>query len=157
MYKKLLPLVNRFVFISQGYFNRGYEGKVLEVTPETLTIQAFDETGRPEAIWMIAIPTITECMVQARDLDELSLRVAMAQEPALHYADAIHPLERLQPTTSSGSVCNASASPAVLRSLASGTGQASPATADGTRLDVPPFVEEEAGLCDGDDNASACA
>jgi hypothetical protein len=68
MYKKLLPLVNRFVYLRQGYFNRYYEGKLLEVTPDTLTIQAYDDQGRPEAEWVMTLSTVTEFMVGDRDL-----------------------------------------------------------------------------------------
>lgn len=79
MYKKLLPLLNRFVYLRQGYFNRYYEGKLLEVTPDTLTIQAYDEQGRPEAEWVITLSTITEFMVGDRDLDELNIKVCLAK------------------------------------------------------------------------------
>jgi|GEM_PF-4563819 len=79
MYKKLLPLVNRFVYLRQGYFNRYYEGKILEVTPDTLTLQAYDEAGRAEAEWVVALSTITEFMVGDRDLDELNMKVCMAK------------------------------------------------------------------------------
>jgi hypothetical protein len=79
MYKKLLPLVNRFVYLRQGYFNRYYEGKLLEVTPDTVTMQSYDDTGKPEAEWIIAITTVTEFMTGDRDLDELNMRVSMAK------------------------------------------------------------------------------
>jgi hypothetical protein len=79
MYKKLLPLVNRFVYLRQGYFNRYYEGKLLEVTPDTLTIQAYDDQGRPEAEWVITLSTVTEFMVGDRDLDELNIKVCLAK------------------------------------------------------------------------------
>lgn len=79
MYKKLLPLVSRFVYLRQGYFNRYYEGKLLEVTPDTVTMQSYDDTGRAEAEWVIGINTITEFMTGDRDLDELNMRVSMAK------------------------------------------------------------------------------
>jgi hypothetical protein len=79
MYKKLLPLVNRFVYLRQGYFNRYYEGKLLEVTPDTLTIQAYDDQGRPEAEWVMTLSTVTEFMVGDRDLDELNIKVCLAK------------------------------------------------------------------------------
>jgi hypothetical protein len=79
MYKKILPLVNRFVYLRQGYFNRYYEGKILEVTPDTLTLQAYDEHGRLDSQWVIALPTITEFMTGDRDLDELNMKVSMAK------------------------------------------------------------------------------
>ena len=79
MYKKILPLVNRFIYLRQGYFNRFYEGKILEVTPDTLTLQAYDEQGRLDSQWVIALPTITEFMTGDRDLDELNMKVSMAK------------------------------------------------------------------------------
>jgi hypothetical protein len=79
MYKKLLPLVNRFVYLRQGYFNRFYEGKLLEITPDTLTLQAYDEHGKMDSQWVIALPTITEFMTGDRDLDELNMKVSMAK------------------------------------------------------------------------------
>lgn len=79
MYKKILPLVNRFIYLRQGYFNRFYEGKILEVTPDTLTLQAYDDQGRLDSQWVIALPTITEFMTGDRDLDELNMKVSMAK------------------------------------------------------------------------------
>jgi hypothetical protein len=79
MYKKILPLVNRFIYLRQGYFSRFYEGKILEVTPDTLTLQAYDEQGRMDSQWVIALPTITEFMTGDRDLDELNMKVSMAK------------------------------------------------------------------------------
>jgi hypothetical protein len=79
MYKKILPFVNRFIYLRQGYFNRFYEGKILEVTPDTLTLQAYDEQGRLDSQWVIALPTITEFMTGDRDLDELNMKVSMAK------------------------------------------------------------------------------
>jgi hypothetical protein len=79
MYKKLLPLVNQFIYLRQGYFSRYYEGKLLEVTPETLTLQAYDDQGNEEASWVIALNTVTEFMTGDRDLDELNMRVSLAK------------------------------------------------------------------------------
>jgi hypothetical protein len=79
MYKKILPLVNRFVYLRQGYFNRYYEGKIIEVTPDTLTLQAYDDQGRVDSQWVIAMPTVTEFMTGDRDLDELNMKVSMAK------------------------------------------------------------------------------
>lgn len=90
MFKKLLPLVNRFVYLRQGYFNRFYEGKLLEVSPETLTLQSYDEHGNTEAEWVIALSTITEFMTGDRDLDELNIKVCLAktiQQEELDAAD----------------------------------------------------------------------
>jgi hypothetical protein len=79
MYSKLLPLVHRFVYLRQGYFNRYYEGKLLEVTPDTLTLQAYNDHGRPESEWVISLTTVTEFMVGDRDLDELNIKVCLAK------------------------------------------------------------------------------
>ena len=98
MYKKLLPLVNRFVYLRQGYFNRYYEGKILEVTPDTLTLQAYDDAGRPEAEWVVALSTITEFMIGDRDLDELNMKVCMAktiEQAELHELESFTGTSRL--------------------------------------------------------------
>ncbi len=107
MYKKLLPLLNRFVYLRQGYFNRFYEGKLLEVTPETLTLQAYDDQGRPEAEWVITLSTVTEFMVGDRDLDELNMKVCLAktveQAELLESAEAFADFQRLRSSVSSPS------------------------------------------------------
>jgi hypothetical protein len=100
MFKKLLPLVNRFVYLRQGYFNRYYEGKLIEVLPETLTIQSYDEQGKPDAEWVIALSTVTEFMVGDRDLDELNMRVCLAktlQQEELDAADRFETQVSLHP------------------------------------------------------------
>ncbi|MDX2085403.1 MAG: hypothetical protein SFZ03_08455 [Candidatus Melainabacteria bacterium] len=79
MYKKLLPFVNRFVYLRQGYFNRYYEGKILEVSQETVTLQAYDDAGKEEAVWVINLSTVTEFMVGDRELDELNMKVCYAK------------------------------------------------------------------------------
>lgn len=77
MYKKLLPLVNQFIYVRQGYFSRFYEGKLVEVTPETLTLKAYDDEGKEEACWVLSLATVTEFMTGDRELDELNMRVSM--------------------------------------------------------------------------------
>jgi hypothetical protein len=45
MYRKLLPYVKRFIFVRQGAFNRYYEGKLIAVDNETLTMQSYKKDG----------------------------------------------------------------------------------------------------------------
>jgi hypothetical protein len=79
MQKKLLPLVNQFIYVRQGFFSRYYEGKLVEVTPDTLTLQAYDEEGNEEAVWVMQLSTVTEFMVGDSDLSTLSDKVKMAE------------------------------------------------------------------------------
>jgi hypothetical protein len=99
MYKKLLPHLNRFIYLRQGYFSRYYEGKIVEVTPETITIQTYDDNGREDSVWTIAMPTITEFMIGDRELDELNMRVCLAkslsiEEEAIDDSDDDDPRDR---------------------------------------------------------------
>lgn len=89
MYKKLLALVNSFVYLRQGYFNRYYEGKILDVTPDTLTIQAYKEDGTEDAVWTLSLNTITEFMVGDRELDELKMRVCLAKSGSFDDLEAM--------------------------------------------------------------------
>jgi hypothetical protein len=96
MYKKLLPLVNHFVYIRQGAFNRYYEGKMIEVLSDCISLQAYDDEGNPEAVWVIGLGTITEFMVGDRDLDELNIRVSMAKtKNAMEQQEAEDTVEQL--------------------------------------------------------------
>lgn len=97
MYKKLLALVNAFVYLRQGYFNRYYEGKILDVTPDTLTIQAYKEDGVPDAVWTLSLNTITEFMVGDRELDELKMRVCLAK--TVHHEQQLQEDEMLTQAT----------------------------------------------------------
>ncbi|MFM7469652.1 MAG: hypothetical protein ACKO37_09155 [Vampirovibrionales bacterium] len=99
MYKKLLALVNAFVYLRQGYFNRYYEGKILDVTPDTLTIQAYKEDGSPDAVWTLSLNTITEFMVGDRELDELKMRVCLAK--TVHHEQQLQEDEMLTQSTTS--------------------------------------------------------
>ena len=76
MYRKLLPLLKRFVFVRQGAFNRYYEGKLMAVDSDTLQIQSYKKDGSPEELWTISLETITEFSVGGRHLAELELKVS---------------------------------------------------------------------------------
>lgn len=76
MYRKLLPLLKRFVFVRQGAFNRYYEGKLVAVDSDTLQIQSYKKDGSPEELWTISMETITEFSVGGRHLAELELKVS---------------------------------------------------------------------------------
>jgi hypothetical protein len=76
MYRKLLPLLKRFVFVRQGAFNRYYEGKLLAVDSDSLQIQSYKKDGTEEELWTISLETITEFSVGGRHLAELELKVS---------------------------------------------------------------------------------
>ena len=76
MYRKLLPLLKRFVFVRQGAFNRYYEGKLMTVDEDSLQIQSYKKDGSEEELWTITLETITEFSVGGRHLSELELKVS---------------------------------------------------------------------------------
>ncbi len=76
MYRKLLPLLKRFVFVRQGAFNRYYEGKLMAVDEDSLQIQSYKKDGSEEELWTITLDTITEFSVGGRHLSELELKVS---------------------------------------------------------------------------------
>lgn len=76
MYRKLLPLAKRFVFVRQGAFNRYYEGKLVAVDGDSIQIQSYKKDGSPEELWTISLETITEFSVGGRHLAELELKVS---------------------------------------------------------------------------------
>ena len=78
MYRKLLPLMKRFVFVRQGAYNRYYEGKLISLDPESIQIQAFRKDGSPEEIWTISLDSISEFSVGGRHLAEMELKVSFA-------------------------------------------------------------------------------
>jgi len=78
MYRKLLPLMKRFVFVRQGAYNRYYEGKLIALDPESIQIQAFRKDGTPEEIWTISLDSISEFSVGGRHLTEMELKVSFA-------------------------------------------------------------------------------
>lgn len=79
MHKKLMALLNKFVYIRQGFFSRYYEGRLVEVTPDSISLQAYDENGQKEALWVIQLNTVTEFMVGDKDLDDLNTKVRLAE------------------------------------------------------------------------------
>jgi hypothetical protein len=78
MYRKLLPLMKRFVFIRQGAFNRYYEGKLIAIDPETLQVQSYKKDGTEEEVWTISLDSISEFSTGGRHLAEMELKVSFA-------------------------------------------------------------------------------
>lgn len=76
MYRKLLPLLKRFVFVRQGAFNRYYEGKLVALDGDTLQIQSYKKDGTEEELWTIVLDSVTEFSVGGRHLAELELKVS---------------------------------------------------------------------------------
>lgn len=83
MYRKLLPLLKRFVFIRQGAFNRYYEGKLVAVDGDTIQIQSYKKDGSAEELWTIALESITEFSVGGRHLAELELKVSFLSSDSM--------------------------------------------------------------------------
>lgn len=83
MYRKLLPLLKRFVFIRQGAFNRYYEGKLVAVDGDTIQIQSYKKDGSPEELWTISLESITEFSVGGRHLAELELKVSFLSSDSM--------------------------------------------------------------------------
>lgn len=97
MYRKLLPLLRRFVFVRQGAFNRYYEGKLIAVDTDSLQIQSFKKDGAEDELWTIALDTISEFSVGGRHLAELELKVSyLSSDDLSTEAEAeIHPEEKV--------------------------------------------------------------
>ena len=74
MYKRLLRMVNQFVCIERGPLN-ALTGKIVDVDPEVVEIQAFNRHGEEEGRWLVAIACITAVSIQDRLLEELALTV----------------------------------------------------------------------------------
>lgn len=83
MYRKLLPLLKRFVFIRQGAFNRYYEGKLVAVDGDTIQIQSYKKDGSAEELWTISLESITEFSVGGRHLAELELKVSFLSSDSM--------------------------------------------------------------------------
>ncbi len=101
MYRKLLPLLKRFVFVRQGAFNRYYEGKLVAVDGDSLQIQSYKKDGTEEELWTISLETITEFSVGGRHLAELELKVSYVSsedmptdpEPEVHLLEGPRPVD----------------------------------------------------------------
>jgi hypothetical protein len=96
MYRKLLPLLKRFVFVRQGAFNRYYEGKLITVDGDSIQLQSYKKDGSEEELWTISLETITEFSVGGRHLAELELKVSfissedmpVEQDPEVHLLES---------------------------------------------------------------------
>lgn len=78
LYRKLLPLVNKYVLIRQGMLGRAYVGRLTDVDQETLDLQTFHADGTPAETWTLLLNTITEFLSESRQLDMVALRVKWA-------------------------------------------------------------------------------
>lgn len=83
MYRKLLPLLNRFVMLRQGPLGQCYVGRLLGIDPETVEIETYHPDGVRAACWVININTITEFLSESKQLDTLALKVKWANSPEL--------------------------------------------------------------------------
>lgn len=107
MYRKLLPLAKRFVFVRQGAFNRYYEGKLVAVDGDSIQIQSYKKDGSPEELWTISMETITEFSVGGRHLAELELKVSFLSSGEVQDEDEepeVRLLNGPSPTVSESSV-----------------------------------------------------
>jgi len=90
LYRKLLPLVNKYVLIRQGMLGRAYVGRLTDVDQETLDLQTFHADGTPAETWTLLLNTITEFLSESRQLDMVALRVKWASSAN---PDEITPLD----------------------------------------------------------------
>ncbi len=88
MYRKLLPLLRRFVFIRQGAFNRYYEGKLVNVETDLIQLQSYKKDGSEEELWTISLDSITEFSTGGRHLAELEFKITFHSNDELNDDDA---------------------------------------------------------------------
>lgn len=81
LYRKLLPLVNRFVMLRQGGLGQMYVGRLLNVDTESVELQTYQADGTESAQWTINLNTITEFVSKSNQLDMLALKVKWAMSP----------------------------------------------------------------------------
>jgi Asp-tRNA(Asn)/Glu-tRNA(Gln) amidotransferase C subunit len=81
LYRKLLPLVNRFVMLRQGGLGQMYVGRLLNVDTESVELQTYQADGTESAQWTINLNTITEFVSKSNQLDMLALKVKWALSP----------------------------------------------------------------------------
>src|SRR4051812_45708463 len=94
MYRKLLPLMKRFVFVRQGAFNRYYEGKLIAIDPETLQLQSYKKDGTEEEVWTINLDSVSEFSVGGRHLAEMEFKVSFASSAHGEAdEDSVHDIE----------------------------------------------------------------
>ncbi|MBK8189518.1 MAG: hypothetical protein IPK79_03625 [Vampirovibrionales bacterium] len=98
MYRKLLPLLNRFVMLRQGPLGQCYVGRLLSVEPESVEIETYHPDGSRAACWVILLATVTEFLSDSKQLDTLALRVKWANSPELAEPAADAPVEPMAST-----------------------------------------------------------
>ena len=92
MYRKLLPLLNRFVMIRQGILGQAYLGRLTAVEQDTVDIQTYHRDGAPASNWTVSMASITEVLTESRQLDNLALSVKWANS-----SDAALPHDESEP------------------------------------------------------------
>ncbi len=75
VYRKLHPLVNRFLMVRQGNLGQMYVGRLLSVDEDALQLQTYQADGNPAACWTIQLSTVTEFVSESRQLNTLALKV----------------------------------------------------------------------------------
>lgn len=98
LYRKLLPLVNRFIMLRQGMLSQMYVGRLLEVEAESVQLQTYHSDGSPAAVWTISLNTVTEFVSESRQLDLLALKVKWATSPEELPEDETNPTDDPQLT-----------------------------------------------------------
>lgn len=79
MYRKLLPLLNKFVCVRQGMFSRYYIGRLVSVEPDAMEIQTYHHDGTDAELWTVNLETVTEFSVNSKELNTLALKVKWAR------------------------------------------------------------------------------
>ena len=78
LYRKLLPMTNKFVYLRQGSFSRSYIGRVMSVEPDCVELQTYYDDGTEAELWTISLQTLTEFAIDSKELNTLALKVKWA-------------------------------------------------------------------------------
>ncbi len=91
MYKRLLDHKFKFVQLTQRHLKTAYKGRILDVDPETVLIQTYDNDGSEAGQYVVSLSSITDVLVNHPELDKLALKINLA----LTLDDEPHLLEPL--------------------------------------------------------------
>lgn len=81
MYKRLLSLVNNFIYLERAHLGQKIHCKLIEVTQDTIEIQTYTQEGKEDTRWILPLASVTGVAVQSPDIDRLALKVKWAQSP----------------------------------------------------------------------------
>ncbi|MBY0406036.1 MAG: hypothetical protein K2X66_19185 [Cyanobacteria bacterium] len=79
MYKRLLSLVNKFIYLERAHLHQSMYCQLIEVTAETIEVQNFTKDGLEDTRWIFPLGSVTGIATQSADLARLALTVKWAQ------------------------------------------------------------------------------